>query len=235
MPGLKIVEIRSSKRTWIAGKKGDSMKTSQNRRRAFAATSSLQYRFLAMILVYCFIMVSFFAIAVFAPDFFEMQNETLSWETRGHAASRLLAKHAWVWPAVFSLILLLGVHSFVAFQKIMGPLYRFRCAFEALEKGDLLYPVKIRKKDYLHAEEKALDSMIKTLAGKLEGIKTTAEEALGSMGRLEETASVGTEWSDNQIDLLRAQREHLERLAAAFQSFRLRDEGEKRQVSAPML
>jgi hypothetical protein len=118
----------------------------------------------------------------------------------------------------------------------MGPLYRFRCAFEALEKGNLLYPVTIRKKDYLHAEEKALDSMIKTLAGKLEDIKYTTEEALGSVSRLEETANVGTEWSDNQMGLLRTQREHLERLAAVFQGFRLRDEGgEKPPVSAPML
>jgi methyl-accepting chemotaxis protein len=208
---------------------------SRNRRRAFTATSSLQYRFLAMILVYGFIIVCFFAVAVFASDLVVIQDQSLSLQIRGFAASRMLEKQVWVWPAVFSLVLLLGVHSFLAFQKIMGPLYRFRRAFEALEKGDLLYSVKIRKKDYLHTEEQALESMIKALSGKLEAIKNTAEEALGSVGQLEETANVGTEWSDDQMDLLRAQRERLENLAAAFQCFRLSGEGDRQPASAPML
>lgn len=211
------------------------MRMSRNRRRAFAATSSLQYRFLAMILIYGFIIVTFFALAVFAPDLVEMQDKGLSLQIRSYAASRLLAKHAWVWPAVLSLILFLGVHSFLSFQKIMGPLYRFRCAFEALEKGNLLYPVTIRKKDYLHAEEKALDGMIKSLSWKLETIKDAADQALGSLGQLEKNARVGAEWSDAQIDLLRANREHLERLATVYQQFRLRDEGELQPASPSTL
>jgi len=114
-------------------------------------------------------------------------------------------------------------------------LYRFRCAFEALEKGNLLYPVTIRKKDYLHAEEKALDGMIKSLSWKLESIKDAADQALGSLGQLEKNARVGTEWSDAQIDLLRANREHLERLATVYQQFRLRDEGELQPASPSTL
>jgi len=207
-----------------------------NRRRAFAATSSLQYRFLAMILVYGFVIVCFLAIAVFAPDLFVIQDESLSLQIRGFAASRLLAKNAWVWPAVLSLILLLGVHSFLAFQKIMGPLYRFRCAFEALGKGDFLYPVKIRKRDYLHAEEEALQAMILSLSGKLEHIREVADEALGTVGRLEQTARVGTEWSDAQIGLLQANREHLQQLAKVCTQFSLKkDAGELQPPSPSML
>jgi hypothetical protein len=48
------------------------MMMNRNRRKAFAATSSLQYRFLAMILVYFFVIVCFFAVAVFVPDLMEM-------------------------------------------------------------------------------------------------------------------------------------------------------------------
>ena len=105
----------------------------RDRRRAFGATSSLQYRFLAMVLIYCFVIVAFFAVAVFVPDLKEMEDQSLSLAARGNAAARILTKHSWVWPSVLSLILLLGMHSFFAFQKVMGPLYRFRCALEDLK------------------------------------------------------------------------------------------------------
>jgi methyl-accepting chemotaxis protein len=212
------------------------MTKSGNRRRAFAATSSLQYRFLAMILVYGFVIVSFLAIAVFAPDLFVIQDQSLSLQIRGFAASRLLAKNTWVWPAAFSLVLLLGVHSFLAFQKIMGPLYRFRCAFEALGEGEFFYPVKIRKRDYLHAEEEALQAMITSLSGKLKQIQEAADEVLVTVGRLEQTAHVGTEWSDAQIELLRANRERLQQLATVCTQFRLeKDAGELQPPSPSML
>ena len=101
-----------------------------SRRRFFAVTSSLQYRFLAMSLIASFIIVAFFAIAVFVPDVLEMQNQSLGLQIRSDAASRILEKASWVWPAVLSLIILLGLHSFRAFQRLIGPIYRFRCAFE---------------------------------------------------------------------------------------------------------
>jgi methyl-accepting chemotaxis protein len=210
------------------------MTKSGNRRRAFAATSSLQYRFLAMILTYGFIIVCFFAVAVFVPDLAVIQDQSMSLQIRGFAASSLLAKNTWVWPAVISLILFLGVHSFLAFQKIMGPLYRFRCAFEALGKGNFLYPVKIRKRDYLHTEEEALQAMISSLSGKLEHIQGAADEALGTVGRLEQTAHVGTEWTDAQMELLQNNRESLQQLAAVCMEFRLRDAGEL-QPSSPLM
>jgi methyl-accepting chemotaxis protein len=189
-----------------------------------------------MILVYGFVIVCFLAIAVFAPDLFVIQDQSLSLQIRGFTASRLLAKNTWVWPAVFSLVLLLGVHSFLAFQKIMGPLYRFRCAFEAMGQGDFFYPVKIRKRDYLHAEEEALQAMITSLSGKLKHIQEAADEVLVSFGRLEQTAHVGTEWSDAQIELLRANRERLQQLATVCTQFRLKkNEGDLQPPSPSML
>jgi methyl-accepting chemotaxis protein len=199
----------------------------RDRRRAFAATSSLQYRFLAMFLIYCFLIVAFFAVAVFVPDLIEMEDQSLSLAARGNAATRLLTKHSWVWPAVFSLILLLGMHSFFAFQKIMGPLYRFRCALEELANGNLQYRVKIRRNDYLHAEQQIFDGMIKSLNAKISGLKETAEEARISLERLEQDVNTGIPSNENQMNLLALHRQHLDRLATAIQVFRLQEESEK--------
>jgi hypothetical protein len=135
-----------------------------NRRRAFPVISSLQYRFLSMTLIYSFIIVCFFAIAIFGPDIVEMRDQSLSLEIRSSAASRVIAKHSWVWPSVISLIIVLGLHSFRAFHRVIGPLYRFRWAFEQLQNGNLLWRVKTREKDYLQSEEAALNKMLETLS-----------------------------------------------------------------------
>ena len=205
------------------------MTMNHNRRKAFVATSSLQYRFLAMILVYCFAVVCFFALAVFVPDLIEMEDQSLSLAARGNAATRLLIKTSWVWPSVLSLILILGLHSFFAFQKIMGPLYRFRCTFQELGNGNLKCNVKIRKNDYLHTEEEALAGMIKSLAAKLTDLKDAAEEARTSLGRLEQ-ATDGDQESSDMRKLLALHRESLDRLASEFQFFLLQKEENKQSA-----
>ena len=121
----------------------------QTRRQAFAVTSRLQYRFLTMTLIYCFILISLVMVAFLVPDVLEMNNSNLNPEIRAAAAERLLEKHGWAWPPVVPLLALIGLISFREFKKVAGPLYRFRWAFEQLEKGNLLSSVKIRKKDYL--------------------------------------------------------------------------------------
>ena len=195
-----------------------------NRRRAFPVISSLQYRFLAMTLTYSFIIVCFFAIAVFAPDILEMRDQSLSQEIRGSAASRVLVKHTWVWPAVLSLIIVLSLHSFRAFHRVIGPLYRFRWAFEQIRNGTLLLRVKTRNKDYLQTEEQALNNMLEVLSQKLELLREATKEAFQSIDELEKAANMGNGWTKTQMDLLRAHRDHLERLVSEVQFFRSQKE-----------
>ncbi|MGD8226975.1 MAG: hypothetical protein PVH82_09070 [Desulfobacteraceae bacterium] len=195
-----------------------------NRRRAFPVISSLQYRFLAMTLIYSFIIVCFFAVAVFAPDIFEMRDQSLSQEIRSSAASRVLVKHTWVWPAVLSLIIVLSLHSFRAFHRVIGPLYRFRWAFEQIRNGTLLLGVKTRNKDYLQTEEEALNNMLEVLSGKLELVREATKEAFESVDELEKAANMGNGWTKAQVDLLRTHRDHLERLVSEVQFFRSQNE-----------
>jgi len=202
------------------------MTMTYNRRRAFPVISSLQYRFLAMTLIYSFIIVCFFAIVVFAPDIFEMHDQTLSQEIRSSAASRVLAKHTWVWPAVLSLIIVLSLHSFRAFHKVIGPLYRFRWAFDQIRNGTLLLRVKTRDKDYLRTEEEAFNNMLEVLSGKLELVKEATKEAFQSIDELEKAANMANGWTNTQLDLLRAHRDHLERLVTEVEFFRSENESQ---------
>ena len=205
------------------------MTMKQNQRRTFRVISSLQYRFFAISISYGFIIICFFAIAVFVPDMVEMRDESLNFAIRGIAASRILSKNLWVWPAILSLIIVLGVHSFFMFKKIAGPLYRFQWAFEELGSGNLLLRFKLRKNDYLHTEEEALNDMINVFRERLGSVKQWTEGAVKSFGELEQTVNKGREWTNSQIDLLRAHREELERLVEAVHFFHT--EGDKQKTS----
>ena len=201
-----------------------------SRRHFFSVTSSLQYRFLVMTLTYCFALVCFFALAVFLPDGLEMRNESLGLEIRGAAASRFLGKSAWVWPAVLSLIIILGIHSFRAFQKIMGPLYRLHCAFEELENGKIRFPFKIREKDYLGKEEESFNKMLKSLLARFERIKEAAEGAIRSMDDMEKEMSRGLDPERSPRELMRIHRDHLARLAGEIRFFQTEDLGAQPQA-----
>lgn len=203
--------------------KGDFKTMKHSRRHFFSVTSSLQYKFLAMILVYGFVVVCFFALAVFVPDILEMGDERLGLEIRGAAANRFLEKSTWVWPVVLCLILFLGIHFFRIFHRITGPLYRFRCAFQEVEKGKIRFPLKTRKKDYLREEEENFNKMLKVLLERFENMKHAAEGAFKSLDDVEQKMSEGFDPETTPGDLIRSHRDHLERLAAEIRFFQVED------------
>jgi hypothetical protein len=199
----------------------------QKRRRVFAVTSPLQYRFLSLAVIYSFIIIFYFVIFINITDIYEMQDKSLSLEIQSIAAERVISHHSWIWPAAILLTVGLGLHSFLEFKKITGPLYRFRWAFGQIENGSLQSVVKLRKKDYLVEEEKAYNKMLISLIGKMDKIKLETSAALKTISELEKMANQGSEWGVSQIELMKAHRQHLEELSSAVRFFRLPDEQQK--------
>ncbi len=158
---------------------------SERRRRVRVVYRSLQYHFLAQFFIYSAIIVFFLAVFLFLPDMLKMQDETLSMTERAIAADRVITLHIKVWPAAIILITLLGVHSFLTFHRLSGPLYRFRLIFNQMRDGEIIHPIKIRKRDFLHTEEKVLNEMINVLTDKLQNIQQAGEDALNAFHELE--------------------------------------------------
>jgi hypothetical protein len=159
--------------------------TRSNRRRRYALVDrSHQYRFLALVLSYNVLIVLFLGLSLFLPDILRMQDSTLSLEMRAAAADRILSMHTRVWPAVIALLCLIGIHSFRTFHRFVGPLYRFRWAFDQVRSGNLGFRVKLRRKDYLHREEDVFNEMLEVLAVRVGGIQTAGLEALRSLQEL---------------------------------------------------
>jgi len=158
----------------------------ERRRRVRVVYRSLQYHFLAQFFIYSAIIVFFLAVFLFLPDMLKMQDETLSMAERANAADRVITLHIKVWPAAVVLIALLGVHSFLTFHRLSGPLYRFRMIFNQMRDGEMIYPIKIRKRDFLHTEEKGLNEMLNILTDKLQNIQQAGEDALNALHELDQ-------------------------------------------------
>ena len=69
--------------------------TARRRRRQYPIVDrSLQYRFLAMILIYSMTIMIFLAVSLFVPDIIKLRDEGLSFEVQAVAANKILTLHA---------------------------------------------------------------------------------------------------------------------------------------------
>jgi methyl-accepting chemotaxis protein len=202
-------------------KKGDFMTKQDQRRRSYIVNKPLQYRFLAIILIYCLTIVLFLAVFLFVPDIIRMQDKSLSLEARAGAANKILTLHARVWPAVIAIICVAAFHSFRSFHRLIGPLHRFRSVFQQVGNGDMSFTVKIREKDYLHQEEAALNEMLVMVAGKVRTIQKAGAEALKSLGELERKVDQVPNWSETHKEVMRHHRRRLETLLDTANYFRV--------------
>jgi methyl-accepting chemotaxis protein len=191
------------------------------RRRFYIVNKSLQYRFLATIIIYCFITVAFLSVYLFVPEIMRLEDESLSLQVRAVAADRILTFHSRIWPASIALICFLGIHSVLFFHRVAGPLYRFHGAFERVRQGDMSFQVRIRRKDYLHAEEEIINEMIEAIAAKLRIIQLASLGASKSWSEIEQKLS---DWAEGDKKLLGVHRQQIETLVDTARYFRLRED-----------
>jgi hypothetical protein len=104
-------------------------------------------------------------------------------------------------------------------------LYRFTWAFDQVQKGDLSFRVKIRRRDYLHQEEAVLNEMIEMLAGKLGGIQLASLGASKSWGEIEQKLS---DWTESDKKLLGVHGQQIDPLVDTARYFRLREDEKDR-------
>jgi len=189
---------------------------------------ALQYKLLALILTYGFVIIIFLAIFLLVPDLISLQDETLTLDEKAAVADRILSFHGRIWPAVIAIVCIIGLHSFRVFHRLVGPLYRFRWVFAKIRDGHLIYPIKIREKDYLHKEEDALNDMIKALVDRMEGLQRAGREAQNSLHALQQTLDEPDHDLDQGKKLLSTHGRHVETLLKNIQFFQvLRSNTEK--------
>jgi len=200
----------------------------RSRRRWFPVVNrSLQFRFLATILVYGGLTILVLGTALFLPDFFLLSDDTLDFQTKIRASEVILAIHQRLWVPVIALLIVIGAHFFRIFHRVVGPLYRFRWAFGEIAKGNLALTVRIRQDDFLHLEEAALNDMINSVSEKLSSVHKATESALTSLDRFERLLPSDQQGA-GEAEIRQSLREHRQALEAVKEkmgAFNLDKEG----------
>lgn len=132
---------------------------------------SIQYRLLAVNLIYFFTILIIFAATLFLPLILQLRSDVLSLSQRHEVASQFLSLHTSVWPAILTVFVLLAIHSVFFSHRIAGPLYRFRITLKAVTGGDLTVRANIRTHDYLHKDADIINGMIANLNTRIKGIQ----------------------------------------------------------------
>ena len=111
------------------------MKRSYRRRRI--VVDGLQYRLLAINLLYFLVILLILAAFLFTPLVLKLRDGTtlLSAAEQQEVASQFLTLHKRIWPALLITFGLLSVHSILVSHRIAGPLYQFRRILKGLRDG----------------------------------------------------------------------------------------------------
>lgn len=180
-----------------------------------------QYRLLFVTFVYFLTAVVIFSVALFSPLIAELDDPALPPAERGELGALFLELHSRFWPAILVTFLLLGAHSVVTSNRIAGPLYRFRGAFQAIGEGDLSTSVTIRDSDYLHGDAEALNEMVGLLRGRISELRSCHDACRAHLSDLRRATSGGkAEAIEAALDGLRGQLEQVEERLRVFRTER---------------
>ena len=137
----------------------------QKRRRLLI--DRLQYRLLAVNVLYFGVVAVVFAFLLFGPLIQQLLVNDLDPVSRDQASSAFLTLHQRVWPPLIIAFICLTIHSLVVSHRIAGPLYQFRRIFGQLRDGDLTARATLRRGDYLTAEAQIINDMSESLEQRL--------------------------------------------------------------------
>ena len=178
----------------------------------------LQYRLLAVNLLYFAVIVVLFAAILFGPLVWQLGSSGLSPAERGQAATQLLSLHARVWLPLLALLVFLAVHSVYVSHRIAGPLYQFRRLLHAVKDGNLTVRARIRDKDYLDSEAAVINELIEALSTRIHGIEEHSVEILEGVDKLRRAADRGSREDLSQN--IRSLRKQVHQLQLSLSEFK---------------
>ena len=191
-------------------------------RRRRILIDALQYRLLAVNLLYVCVFLLLFVGLLFGPPTGALLGGSVSPEIREDAARLFLALDERVWVPLLLLLVGLTAHSVLVSHRIAGPLYQFRRLFGELRDGRVRVRATLRKRDYLRKEATAFNEMVVSIEARTAALHTQAVELKTGVRALRLAIDEG---ADEQIrrccDHLG---EHVTHLCAALRPVTTRDE-----------
>ena len=202
------------------------MKREYKRKRFRLIHKFYETRMLVFVISYMVILILFMAVFIFVPNFIQLTDSDLPIEVQVAAAEKILEVHSGMWPALLVLVVLVGIHFFQVFHRFIGPLYRFSVVFKQITKGDLSFPVHLRKKDYLQEEKDEINRMLEVLSDRIGKAQQENNQALSLINYMEQTEAPNGGQETSAIDLLIELRDLHKRLYENLGFFQINKENE---------
>ena len=158
-------------------------------RRRRLLINRLQTRFVIVQLCWTAVILVIFAALVFGPTAYDLFAG--SRHQQQQAAGLFLDLHARLWPALVALASALAALIVMQAHRIVGPLVRFKAVFEAVGRGELWVPSKIRGGDFPQEESRALDAMLVSLRQRIGEVQREATSAGAALDRMPSAAASG--------------------------------------------
>jgi hypothetical protein len=146
------------------------------RRRKYIVKRRLQFSLLILALSYALFLTFSVAALLFIPLTFQLNRLAPVSAEASHLADGILFLHGNYWPTVLIPLVIIALHSILTSHKVAGPLYRFSYVFNAVERGNIPKPIRLRKGDYLQDEMEEINRMLAGLRTRIEEIKSLQEE-----------------------------------------------------------
>jgi methyl-accepting chemotaxis protein len=193
--------------------------TNKKPRKKYIVDSSVQYKVLAVIVIYIFVAILLTGFLMFIPSILGLSSKV--GQEQYAAAKEVLMLHKRFWPSILIVVVLLGAHSIYLFHRLFGPLYHLNNALKQITGGDLSFTFKIRKKDFLKREEKIMNELLSSLREKLGPLKKDNALLLESITQLSaelDSQDMSLDSVKNRISDIQLQQE---KIAHGFDSFKI--------------
>ena len=132
------------------------------KRRRFLIKPAFQLRLALTIFLYVVVYSALFGFVIFFPLYGDMQG-SVTFEEQLRISEIALYLHKRVWPALFIMAGLAGVHAIFYSHRVVGPVYRFERMLEELIAGNYSHRIRIRKRDELKDMEVLLNELGRVL------------------------------------------------------------------------
>jgi methyl-accepting chemotaxis protein len=131
-------------------------------KRKYFVDKRLQTKYALLTVLLLLIYSLLFALILFTPYIFKLETGA-TLEEKAAAARMLLELHESVWPALGTVVAILGVVSIFVTHKIAGPVYRFKKDLSEVCAGNLDISFKLRRRDDLKDLAESLNMVIAEL------------------------------------------------------------------------
>jgi methyl-accepting chemotaxis protein len=190
------------------------------KRRQYFIDKQLQTKYIVLTILLLAIYTLLFVAILFLPYAIPLSFD-YPVEEQTKAARMLLTLHKSIWPALGTVILIMGAVSIFITHKIAGPVYRFKKVLAEVSAGNLDISIKLRKRDDLKDLAEEMNGLIAELRSFVGTLREDHSALAACIDEIEEqirTNQITSETGRELIEKLKSSKDKTAKALAKYSS-----------------